>query len=399
MKPLISETRSFLLFSITALALIFASTVNAQQSTVRERSIKLIDLGTLGGNNSGAMSVDDSGQVVGWSLLPSGNRSGFTSCEGCTMQDLGTLIGGSDSIATAVSNNGQWLAGHSGINAYGPSFSQFTQGFVINEGVRSAVGALYCPCTFNNRYGISEADGVNDLGTVVGWSPSPRANYYHAFIWKDGVIEDLSDTGTADPSYSRALGINNAQQVVGYIARDDALTYMESNRVAFIWEDGLFTYLDHLTGYSNSTAAAINQGGQVAGWSGNADYTDTTAALWSEAGVSSIGKLEGDTNSRALAINDSRQVVGWSTNAEHLSRAFMWQEGYLLDLNSLLPADSDWQLVEARDINNSGMIVGTGLKNFELRAFLLIPPSIQRLESSARTAVPPRERGRGRGVR
>jgi hypothetical protein len=56
----------------------------------------------------------------------------------------------------------------------------------------------------------------------------------------------------------------------------------------------------------------------------------------------------------------------------------------MLDLNSLLLSESDWHLIEARDINNRGMIVGTALKNAELGAFLLIPTSHQRLLNSAR---------------
>ena len=56
----------------------------------------------------------------------------------------------------------------------------------------------------------------------------------------------------------------------------------------------------------------------------------------------------------------------------------------MLDLNSLLPADSGWHLMEARGINNQGMIAGTARINGALRAFLLIPPSAQRLRNSVR---------------
>ncbi|MEX2468187.1 MAG: hypothetical protein WD396_00385 [Pseudohongiellaceae bacterium] len=312
------------------------------------------------------------------------------------MQSLGTLPGGSDSVATAVSGNGQWRIGNSGINAYGPGFSEFTQGFIVGDGDMEAVGALFCPCSVNVRHGTSEAFGVNDLGTVVGWSRSPRANYYHAFMWKDGDMEDISETGLGDPSYSRAFAVNNREQIVGDIARDDALTYVDVDRSAFLWEAGTFTYLAHLPGYSNSTAVAINEEGQAAGWSGNADYSATIAAFWSDDQVSSIGVLDGDGNSRALAVNDSGQVVGWSGSAGNDSRAFFWQDGYLLDLNSLLPPEAAWRLIEARDINDRGMIAGTALKGAELRAFLLIPPSPQRLLNSARRAAGPAARRPGR---
>ena len=300
------------------------------------------------------------------------------------MQDLGTHIGGSDSIGRAVSDNGQWLVGSSGINALGPGFREFTQGFVHSGASMSSVGALFCPCSFNQRHGTSEAYGVNDLGTVVGWAPSPRANYYHAFMWKEGVITDLSETGLGDPSYSRAFDINNAEQIVGYIDRDESFTFTESDRDAFIWEEGVFRTLEHLPGYSSSTAVAINAAGQAVGWSGDVTGTSSSAAAWSDGEVIGLGSLEGDSNSRALALNDDGQVVGWSGNAENDPRATFWQEGFMLDLNSLLPADSGWHLMEARGINNQGMIAGTARINGALRAFLLIPPSAQRLRNSVR---------------
>lgn len=364
-------------------ALLLGTTATAQSLAIKERGIRVVDLGTLGGAESGAWAVDANGQVVGWSLLASGERRGFTTCADCTMQDLGTHVGGSDSIGRAVSANGQWLAGSSGINAHGPGFQQFTQGFVYSGGSMTSVGALFCPCTFNQRHGTSEAYGVNDSGTVVGWAPSPRANYYHAFMWKDGVIEDLSDTGLGDPSWSRAFDVNNAGQVVGYIDRDDSMTFTEGDHDAFIW-DGAFRTLEHLAGYTSSTAVAINEAGQAVGWSGDLAGTTSRAVAWSGGTVSDLGTLAGDSNSRALAVNDRGQVVGWSGTAENDSRAVFWQAGFMLDLNLLLPPDSGWQLIEARGINNQGMVVGTARVNGALRAFLLIPPSAQRLGNEAR---------------
>ena len=43
------------------------------------------------------------------------------------------------------------------------------------------------------------------------------------------------------------------------------------------------------------------------------------------------------------------------------------------DLNGLIPSGSGWVLTEARDINDSGRIVGTGWRNGEQRGFLLTP--------------------------
>ncbi|MDZ7686361.1 MAG: hypothetical protein U5O39_16310 [Gammaproteobacteria bacterium] len=160
-------------------------------------------------------------------------------------------------------------------------------------------------------------------------------------------MEDISEMGHGDPSYSRAFDINNEEQIVGEIARDDALNYGDTDRFAFIWEEGTFTYLAHLPGHSNSTAVAINEVGQATGWSGDAADIDTTAVFWSNDQVSSIGVLDADINSRALAVNENGQVVG------------------------------------------------TALKDTERRAVLLTPLSRQRVLNMARRAAGPAVRARG----
>ncbi len=72
---------------------------------------------------------------------------------------------------------------------------------------------------------------------------------------------------------------------------------------------------------SSSEAAAINDAGQVVGYSavGNGASQSETAALWSGGKIINLGALfpEGAgsfaAGSFANAINDSGQVVGWSS--------------------------------------------------------------------------------------
>ena len=71
--------------------------------------------------------------------------------------------------------------------------------------------------------------------------------------------------------------------------------------------------------------------------------------------VTDLGTLGGDM-SCATAVNDSGQVVGWSrlagTNARH---AFRWTGGNMIDLGTLAAGGDS----EATGINNSGVICGT----------------------------------------
>ena len=78
-------------------------------------------------------------------------------------------------------------------------------------------------------------------------------------------------------------------------------------------------------------------------------------------------------------MNGQRQIVGQSINADGNSRAFLWQNGVMTDLNTLIPADSNLTLIYANDINDSEEIVGQacvssgGACTGDTPAFLLIP--------------------------
>jgi hypothetical protein len=55
--------------------------------------------------------------------------------------------------------------------------------------------------------------------------------------------------------------------------------------------------------------------------------------------------------------------------------AFLFDQGEGIALNSLLPAGSGWSLTDAEGINDSGVIVGAGYHNGELRAYSFSVPS------------------------
>jgi probable HAF family extracellular repeat protein len=85
--------------------------------------------------------------------------------------------------------------------------------------------------------------------------------------------------------------------------------------------------------------------------------------------MTDLGTL-GGASSAAQAINTAGQVVGQSTYIAGVSglgpdlvndHAFLWQNGTMIDLNSLLPAGSGWILEDAVAINDKGQIVCSGV--------------------------------------
>jgi len=175
----------------------------------------------------------------------------------------------------------------------------------------------------------------------------------------------------------------------------------EPRRRAFLWQNGSRQDLGVLPGHNASSALAINDEGQVVGWSGRPNGSLSTAFLWQNGIMQNLGFLPGDNSSRAVSINNAGQVVGISgtdlsntiTGYEHSTlsepdaasdpdvssrihaRPFLWQNGSMLDLNALLPTDSEWEIIDVADINNRGWIAGTGLRDGRTHAILLEPVS------------------------
>jgi probable HAF family extracellular repeat protein len=229
----------------------------------------MIDLGTLGAANSFAFAINDAGQVAGSSDSPSGHHAFlWTQAEG--MIDLGTL----------------------------PN------------------------CCF------SQALAINPAGQIVGLSVAPGTALFHAFSWtKAGGMVDL---GTLGGSTSAAGAVNAAGQVVGSSeipSPDVGLPHPRRGAShAFSWTPaGGMRDLGTL-GFINSFATAINEEGQVAGYSRTTDGSAARALLWTDAdGLTDLGGL-GGTLSVALAINNAGQIAGMSyTSDDHEAHAVVWQ--------------------------------------------------------------------------
>ncbi|MBI5739751.1 MAG: PKD domain-containing protein [Nitrospirae bacterium] len=310
---------------------------------------KIVDLGALGGSESGAEGGNDSGQVVGYSYIAGDTAQHAFLYNGGVMTDLGTL-GGTNSGASAINDSAQ-VAGDSDIAG-----DTARHAFIYSGGIMTDLGTLGGTS--------SSANGINDSAQVVGGSDIAGDTARHAFIYSGGVMTDL---GTLGGTNSGANGINDSGQVVG-----DSDIAEDAGRHAFLYSGGIMTDLGTLGGTSSS-ANGINDSGQVVGDSDMPGDAARHAFIYRDGVMIDLGTL-GGTNSYAIDINDAGQVVGYSDIAGDAARhAFLWRAGVMTDLNSLLSPESGWILIYAADLRDNGQAAGTGIINGQNHAFLMAP--------------------------
>jgi len=123
------------------------------------------------------------------------------------------------------------------------------------------------------------------------------------------------------------------------------------------------------------------------------------AFLWTKRdGIRDLGTLPGDALSQALGINNWRQVVGISCTTGFAScRGFLWQNGAMTDLNSIVAPGYSDHIYAAGDINDLGRITGQAFNptTNEYSAFLAVPEHGNGRGQSGTAS--PRERANGRG--
>jgi len=114
-----------------------------------------------------------------------------------------------------------------------------------------------------------------------------------------------------------------------------------------------------LPGYTTGAAYAVNANGNVVGYSGLRTRV-RRATLWplNRAAID-LGTLPGGDFSEAFDSNAAGDIVGTSSSPQG-GRAVLWPRGGgIQDLNSLV-APSQFVLMKAVGINNTGSIMATG---------------------------------------
>jgi probable HAF family extracellular repeat protein len=358
----------------------------------------IYNLGTLGGRESHGYSINDTGQVAGYSHVTTDDgqvihsfRYTGTPGSGGVMQDLGT------GYAFGINSSGR-VAGYANTLSGDDHAFRYT-------GTPGAGGAKQDLGTLGGQF--SAAYAINDAGQVTGQADTAfnggnGARHAFRYTGTPGSGGAMADLGTLNGGgYSFGYAINNAGQVTGY-SETPGITFGNHNPHAFRYTGtpgagGAMADLGTLGG-PFSYGYGINDAGQVVGEA----YTPTldlhafryTGTPGSGGAMVDLGTLGGSI-SHASGINDAGFVVGRADRFNDGTIGGAWPTLWRADAANT-PVDLDawldavnpalgayWRLGDARDINNNGLITGSGLYDDgpggltdEIRAFILDASSI-----------------------
>jgi probable HAF family extracellular repeat protein len=279
--------------------------------------------------------INDAGQVVGIAFTASGARHAFFKSPGHAMVDLGNIPDSTESHASCINNNGL-IGGYYHSNSTGDHSCQWSKFYNVYE--FEDLGGPH-----NFFYGIN-ADGFVVGSAVIDGGQRGVVRLLGGFFSYQNLGALPGALG------SEARGINNSGTIVGY-SYDSS--YIDT---ACFWLPSLGGEyaIAPLISEAGSRAYAINNPGQVVGqvWSVSSSYAFLKSP---DQPVQNLGVLPFQTYSIAYAINDSGWIVG-----ESGGRAFLWTSiSGMQDLNNLvagLPAGVT--LREAYGINKRGEIAG-----------------------------------------
>jgi probable HAF family extracellular repeat protein len=307
------------------------------------QTYNITDLGAVSGQTvSVAYGLGDLGQASGVSENPSGAIATLFS-DGKAI-NLGTLEPMDVSVATSVNGSSEVV----GFEYFSSDPNNTPHAWLYSKG---SLMDIHSPFLFPAG---TKAQGINDSGVVVGQGLLTSSSF-HAFLYSNGAMVDLGPPGAYQ---AMAVAINDSGEVVG--------NYFTApgNSGPFLYSNGKFTNLGAPPGTSTS-AFGLNSLGQVAGAIYfNSGTPPPHAAVYSKGVWTDLGGVTG-VATHATGINTADEVIAtayFPVQSYHPFRpgkhvGYIVRNGALVDLNTLIAANSGFTITDAVSINDSGEIL------------------------------------------
>jgi probable HAF family extracellular repeat protein len=312
--------------------------------------------GASGLNNAASIQVVGSSGVMGG---PSHAALWHKDAAGSFVaQSLGTL-GGPNSYANAVNDSGQVVgqADTSQVDANGNRIHHaFSWQNGVQNGVMTDLDTLGSPG--------SEAMAVSATGRVVGTFGFNGG----AFVWEGGVMYDLNRLLPSGSGWSliSANGVN-ATQIAGAGYFNGQVHAFQITDRDGVFGDGVPEPADlgpaRLAGFSPGpfVGGMSPDGSRVVGTIERGRLVPGAhATLWQGGIAIDLGSLGNASTGTDLSygyhVNDSGQVVGVTDTKSSGYDPFLWQNGKMTDLNQLVTMPAGYELIGNSDINDAGQI-------------------------------------------
>jgi probable HAF family extracellular repeat protein len=206
-------------------------------------------------------------------------------------------------------------------------------------------------------------------------------NVFQAFEWRDGKTTDIGSLAGSE-SCSNAAVVNATGDIAGVSETSDLDPLLGVHAIhAVRWKDGVIADLGTLGG-RHSSASGINSRGQIVGFAlntipdplsiiefqigGSTQGTQTRAFLWRNGQMEDLNTL-GGPDAVAEFINERGQVAGFSytnstvnaTTGQPTTHPFLWQNGKMVDLGTLGGTFAGSVLANfLGGLNNRGQVIG-----------------------------------------
>ena len=213
------------------------------------------------GWNGYAIAINNRGQIAGYIYNPANSVDSAYVYDATTRQAtfLQPLPYGPGAVpgATAwgINNNGH-VVGYSRSQPSGAVPIDGTFWASASSPPQKLPGLASCTaCT------QSEPQAINDNDWIVGYVRNPTNTDRHAVVWKPSQTDSAgmpiawtaTDLGGFGGTQNVAYSINNAGQIVGF-----SKTAHDKASHAFLWQNGVMQDLGTATGSGGSSAASIN---------------------------------------------------------------------------------------------------------------------------------------------